>query len=159
MLINVKMPTIVGTLTFMSMLNFVLSLVEHKKSLITLEYAASKQFLCNIKPFSLIRETLFKKLYFALNWAVACDFQQCGILTSVDSDEPMQPPFKLRNSKWCSVSSLTILEYSSAGWSEALLVAHTTLLEISCTGSTISGAGFKDNTDLNKLRKPSGLLV
>ena len=31
--------------------------------------------------------------------ASACDFQQCGILTSVDSDEPVQPPFKLRNSK------------------------------------------------------------
>ena len=31
--------------------------------------------------------------------AVTCDFQQCGILTSVDSDEPVQPPFKLRNSK------------------------------------------------------------
>ena len=30
-----------------------------------------------------------------------------------DSDEPLQPPFKLRNSKWCSVSSLTIIEYSS----------------------------------------------
>ena len=29
-------------------------------------------------------------------WAVTCDFQQCGILTSVDSDEPVQPPFKLR---------------------------------------------------------------
>ena len=29
----------------------------------------------------------------------SCDFQQCGILTSVDSDEPVQPPFKLRNSK------------------------------------------------------------
>ena len=27
------------------------------------------------------------------------DFQQCGILTSVDSDEPVQPPLKLRNSK------------------------------------------------------------
>ena len=27
-----------------------------------------------------------------------CDFQQCGILTSVDSDESLQPPFKLRNS-------------------------------------------------------------
>ena len=27
-----------------------------------------------------------------------CDFQQCGILTSVDSGEPLQPPFKL-NSK------------------------------------------------------------
>ena len=41
------------------------------------------------------------------------DFQQCGILTSVDSDEPVQPPDKLRNSKCCSVSSLGILEYSS----------------------------------------------
>ena len=28
-----------------------------------------------------------------------CDFQQCGILTCVYSDEPVQPPFKLRNSK------------------------------------------------------------
>ena len=46
-------------------------------------------------------------------WAVTCDFQQCGILTSVDSDEPVQPPFKLRNSKCCMVSSLTIIEYSS----------------------------------------------
>ena len=35
------------------------------------------------------------------------------ILTSVDLDEPVQPPFKLRNSKWCSVSSLTLIEYSS----------------------------------------------
>ena len=26
------------------------------------------------------------------------DFQQCGILTSVDSDKPVQLPFKLRNS-------------------------------------------------------------
>ena len=34
-------------------------------------------------------------------------------LKSVDSDEPLQPQFKLRNSKWCSVSSLTIIEYSS----------------------------------------------
>ena len=42
-----------------------------------------------------------------------CDFQQCDILTSVDSDAPMQPPFKLRNSKCCSVSSLTLKEYSS----------------------------------------------
>ena len=36
-----------------------------------------------------------------------------GILTSVDSDEPMQPPFKLRNSICCSVSSLKLIEYSS----------------------------------------------
>ena len=42
-------------------------------------------------------------------WAAASDFQQCGILTSVDSDQPVQPPFKLWNSKWCSVSSLTVI--------------------------------------------------
>ena len=46
-------------------------------------------------------------------WYVTCDFQQCGILTCVDSDEPVQPPFMLRNSKWCSVSRLTFIEYSS----------------------------------------------
>ena len=27
---------------------------------------------------------------------MTCDFQQCGILTSVDSDEPVKPPFKLK---------------------------------------------------------------
>ena len=44
---------------------------------------------------------------------MTCDFQKCGILTSVDSDEPVQPPFKLlRNSNRCSVSSLTVIEYS-----------------------------------------------
>ena len=37
-------------------------------------------------------------------WAVACDFKQCGILTRV-------APLKLRNSKLCSVNSLTVLEY------------------------------------------------
>ena len=34
-------------------------------------------------------------------WAVTWDFQECGILTSVDWDESVQPPFKLRNCKWC----------------------------------------------------------
>ena len=42
-----------------------------------------------------------------------CVFQQCGILTSIDSDKPVQPPFKLRNSKLCSSSSLTVIDYSS----------------------------------------------
>ena len=42
--------------------------------------------------------------------ATACDFQQFDILTSVDSGEPLQPLFKVRNSKWCSVSSLTVIE-------------------------------------------------
>ena len=31
--------------------------------------------------------------------AVTCDLLQCGILTSVDSDQPVQPPFKRRSSK------------------------------------------------------------
>ena len=31
--------------------------------------------------------------------ATTRDFQQCGILASVDSDEPVQSPFKLRNPK------------------------------------------------------------
>ena len=35
MLINVKMPTFVGILAFMSRIKFVLSLVEHEKSVIT----------------------------------------------------------------------------------------------------------------------------
>ena len=41
------------------------------------------------------------------------DFQQCGILTSVDSDDPVQPHFKIRNFKLCSVSSLTLIKYAS----------------------------------------------
>ena len=36
-----------------------------------------------------------------------------AFLTSVDSDEPLHSHFKPRNSKWCSVGSLTIIEYSS----------------------------------------------
>ena len=80
---------------------------------------------------------------------LTCDFQQCGILKSINSDKPVPPPFKLKNSKWCSVSSLTVIEIFKpmakalislrvcAGWSEPLLVAHTTLLEILCHGSYI----------------------
>ena len=47
------------------------------------------------------------------SWAATCDFHQCCILTSVDSDEPVQPPLKFRNSKSWSVSSLTVIDYSS----------------------------------------------
>ena len=36
LLINVKMPTIVGILTFLSRINFMLNCLEHEKSLITL---------------------------------------------------------------------------------------------------------------------------
>ena len=50
---------------------------------------------------------------YIVRWAATCDFQQCGILISADSDQPVHPPFKLRNSKWCSGSRLTFKEYSS----------------------------------------------
>ena len=56
---------------------------------------------------------LFTTMYVFNKWATKCDFQQCSTLTSVDSDEPVQSPFKLRTSKWCSVSSLTLMAYSS----------------------------------------------
>ena len=58
---------------------------------------------------------VFSELKFACKhwkWAMTCDFQQCGILTCVYSDEPVQPPLKLRNSKLCSVSSLSVIECS-----------------------------------------------
>ena len=72
---------------------------------------------------------------------------KCGILTSEDSDEHVQSPFKLGNSTWCSVSIITthrnfkrlakalIRLRVCAGWFESSLVAHITLLEISCSGS------------------------
>ena len=81
-------------------------------------------------------------------WAVIWDFQQCGILICVDSNRPVQPPFKLRYSKWCSFSSLTVIEYLSykqSLWSDcAYAQADLRLcwsripickLEISCCGS------------------------
>ena len=42
-----------------------------------------------------------------------CDFQQCGILNFVDSDEPVLSLFKLRNSKLCSTGSLRVEEHSN----------------------------------------------
>ena len=36
-----------------------------------------------------------------------------GIVTSVDLDEPVQPPFKLRHFKCGSVCSVTVIDYGS----------------------------------------------
>ena len=75
-------------------------------------------------------------------WAVTCDFQQCSFLTSVDSGEPVQPTFKLKNFNWLNTERIfkrlakaLIRLRVCAGWPEALLVSHTTLLEISCRSS------------------------
>ena len=60
-----------------------------------------------------IKRQQLKSVFVELGMSATCDFQQCGILTSVDSDEPVQPPFKLIKSKLYSVSSLTLIEYLS----------------------------------------------
>ena len=54
-----------------------------------------------------------RKMLKTLELHSICDFQKSGIVTSVDSDEHVQPPFKLRNTKGCPVSSLTLIDYSS----------------------------------------------
>ena len=53
---------------------------------------------CMFKRMTLCFYDMYQNLlnYEFRNCAVTCDFQQCGILTSVDSDEHVQPPFKLR---------------------------------------------------------------
>ena len=51
-----------------------------------------------------------------------------GILTSVESDKPVMP-------KSHRIFKALIRLRVCADWSEPLLVAHTTLLEISCRGS------------------------
>ena len=86
-----------------------------------------------------------------------CDFQQCGILTSVDSDEPVQPPIKLRNSKWHSVSSLTVIEYSSdlAKALIRLLVAHTAFLEILRSGSNHKYLRARSGEKMIEVTSPS----
>ena len=69
-------------------------------------------------------------------WAVTCDFQQCGILTSADSDEPVHPPFKLRNSKWCSVSGLRVIENIQATSKGSDQTAHMCRLVWAFAGGT-----------------------
>ena len=69
-----------------------------------------------------------------------CDFQQCGIFTSVDSDETVQPLFKLRKPQIMfsprifkrQTKALIRLRVCPGG-SEILLIERTTLVEISCT--------------------------
>ena len=68
----------------------------------------AQQFYTGLIPIIIIRVSITDYI-----WAETQDFQQCGILTCVDSDEYVQSPFKLRNSKWCSLSSLSLIEFSS----------------------------------------------
>ena len=90
-------------------------------------------------------------------WAVTRDLQQCGIPTSADPDEPAQPPYKLRYSQQLNTHIISkrharapIRLCVSVGWPEALLVAQTTSLEISCTGSIMIKIVKTNNPHLNK---------
>ena len=92
-------------------------------------------------------------------WVAICDFQQGGKVTSVDSDEPVQPALNLRNSKCYSVSNLTVIEYSSdkhRPWSDCeyaqpdlslcwLHIPHGTT-------SHVAAHLFMHNTKYNKVR-------
>ena len=60
----------------------------------------------NLSSAAVVIGALRVKLYMS----TANDFQQCGILTSVDSVEPVQPSLKLRNSISCSVSVQILLQ-------------------------------------------------
>ena len=44
---------------------------------------------------------------------MTCDFQQCGILTIVDSDEPVQPPLSLETPNDVQSVNLTVIENKS----------------------------------------------
>ena len=111
-------------------------------------FSALYMSLIHFKKFGIIN-FLFNDHINDIKWAATCDFQQYGILTSVDSDEHLQPPLQIRNSKRCSVSSLTLIEYSSSDQTEALLVAHTTLLEISSRNSNIYWIIMSKNGNFN----------
>ena len=64
------------------------------------------------------------------------DFQQYGILISVDSVEPVQPPFKLWNSKWGADSSLKVIEYIRATSKGSDQTAHMRRLVWAIAGRT-----------------------
>ena len=62
------------------------------------EGSGKSAHFCRLDEPSLLENVISTKISLA-GFNMTCDFQQCGILTSVDSDEPVQHPFKLINSK------------------------------------------------------------
>ena len=103
--------------------------------------AVLHRFYCNPHIYIKMQKRLFSCSF--INFTT-CDLQQCGILTSVDSDKPVQPPFKLRNSKWCSVDSLAVIEKALI---RLCICTHTTLFEISCHCSYDLGTLYDNNLE------------
>ena len=71
-LINVKMPTIVGILTFMSWKIFMLSLVEHEKSFITSESGLDLYCIEFLLPTPIFFVTVTSKLLSCLKKGAKC---------------------------------------------------------------------------------------
>ena len=73
--------------------------------------------LISITINNIISSAHFKKTIiitlFLKKWAATQDFQQCGTLRSVDSDEPVRPSVELWNFKWNSVGGSAVMEQSS----------------------------------------------
>ena len=78
-----------------------------------LDYFTSKPYKEHFCEIVLTLDQRLRRRRRLNKWAATRDFQQYGILTSEDSDEPVQPPFILRNTKWSSDNSLIFTGYSS----------------------------------------------
>ena len=66
----------------------------------------------NIISLAHFKKTIIITL-FLKKWAATRDFQQCGILRSVDSDEPVRPSVEPRNFKWYSSGGPAVMKQSS----------------------------------------------
>ena len=115
--------------------------VEHEKSLITLGLGLLSNCMnashhpSHHSAFKCLNPILPEDRTIKTIWDMTCDFQQCGILTSVDSHEPVQPlktPNDVQSIAYICNShrifkrlakALTRLRVC-AGWSEALIVAQ-----------------------------------
>ena len=66
----------------------------------TLQFALSQSSPeCYATGFGLTEHYFNGRHYHFDNLDATSDIQQCSVLTSIDSDEPVRAPFKLRNSK------------------------------------------------------------
>ena len=79
---------------------------------------------------------------------MTCDFQKCGTLISEESDEPVSLLLSLETpmmfGQWPNshrifkrLANALISLRVCAGWLEHLVIAHTSLLKISCCGSDV----------------------
>ena len=66
---------------------------------LVLRCGASCRGACLVSFLAVVISLEQRKTSFSLSIAMTSDFQQCGILTSVDSDLPVHHPLKRRNLK------------------------------------------------------------